>query len=817
MSNNKMFSGEKIFKERDNSLFSDEKDIEIENNQYDNLNTTQTNFNNDNNKETSDELENEHFTHKSKNSKVGDSYNDLNKQDQIDINTLDKSTYEDDNLKPIPIKSTEEVANKSKSFRFLEKCYSYTLKFLICLVIVSMNVFYILALEFKRCKKSAYACRIEYEVIDFLTVVYFLLASSLLFTAFMLTCYINKHYKLMKFVAFNYILLFIYDYGYSLQSRGGYVRNYFFVFSIFFLFIEIIFYFMIKFLKAHSYIGTLLYSSLAYLIYISSLHYIFEYSCKDFKKGLNNTEIDNHSNLNCITPVPEYCSFHIFDGILDLPRWLNLDCATERADIGLLIKYSDTLRVSGNFSFLGVDINDLDAVNYYLSARIRKIGFPRTELMDRNLDIPTGEVQKYILNRIFDYNGASKEVKDRTEYWLQYNISTNEYDPIIDVKFDKNLSETQNKLLNFTYSNIIKNNNINVSESEVVDGKIDKNKLQKSPLVKNVITMFFDATSRRHFFRKFKRLMGFLEKHYNNPNSNLSSYQFMKHQSIYPGTLANIGAAYFGTYNKGNGYSLTKKFQDFGYVTGGVNNQCSAEFIDIKRKDPVKWNFQAEHHELVAPFCDPNLMSSKGAYTDFKGQYSVLKKCLHRMQSVDYSLEYMRQFFEKYKDNHKLFKFGTADSHETSAEVIKYLDEPVTKFLEDLESNGTLNETAVIIFSDHGTYSHGWIYRYFETADYKIELSLPGLFILLPKSIKNFDIVDKNLRSRENSFTTAFDIYRTLISIPDGSEKKESFKKFGRSLFYNHLDDMNGEDSCNHLGTRATVCRCLKMSNVTKY
>eukprot|EP00340_Litonotus_pictus_P008251 CAMPEP_0170515948 /NCGR_PEP_ID=MMETSP0209-20121228/2317_1 /TAXON_ID=665100 ORGANISM="Litonotus pictus, Strain P1" /NCGR_SAMPLE_ID=MMETSP0209 /ASSEMBLY_ACC=CAM_ASM_000301 /LENGTH=310 /DNA_ID=CAMNT_0010800665 /DNA_START=1532 /DNA_END=2464 /DNA_ORIENTATION=+ len=310
--------------------------------------------------------------------------------------------------------------------------------------------------------------------------------------------------------------------------------------------------------------------------------------------------------------------------------------------------------------------------------------------------------------------------------------------------------------------------------------------------------------------------MGFLEKYYNKTDTKFSSYQYLKHQTIYPGTLANIGAAYWGTFNKNNGVSVLKKFRDSGYIMGSTQNLCLAEMIDIKTKDPTKYEFVPDDHDFWTPFCDPNQENPKSKYTDFKGPYSILKKCMWEKQSVEHSLEYARQFFRKYKDNNKVFRFGTADSHETSAEVIKYHDEPVTSFLEELEADGTLEDTTVLIFSDHGTYSHGWLFRYLETDDWVKEEKLPGMFALIPKKVKYFDLIDRNMRSKENTMTTAFDIYKTLISTIDGKEEKESFKKYGNSLFYSHKNETESFD-CKFYGTRDYVCMCRPLHNVTNY
>ena len=55
-----------------------------------------------------------------------------------------------------------------------------------------------------------------------------------------------------------------------------------------------------------------------------------------------------------------------------------------------------------------------------------------------------------------------------------------------------------------------------------------------------------------------------------------------------------------------------------------------------------------------------------------------------------------------YSDNKKFLELSFIDSHEPIDEIIKYLNEPVTNFLENLFNKKLLEKSAEFFISDHG-------------------------------------------------------------------------------------------------------------------
>lgn len=677
-------------------------------------------------------------------------------------------------------------------------------------------VLYIITINFNKCQQSFYLdCRIIYKVRDFLDKVYLTSGCGLILSMILAVLYFWRSKSAVILLVIVNVILFCIDRGYTLTNHGGYIRNGVLITSCFFFIVQVILIQTIRFILKYQFKAFLLVISVVLCILYLSFYYIFTYSCRDFKKGFKGIEYSN-ADPQCMYPVPPYCSFVIFDGILDLPRWFNQQCRDEPGNLTLLLRENDNLKAFANLPNL--DMNDIANINRKLGTAINGIAFPRTEKVDRKTEAFYGSSQSYILNRLINLNEIEDEKSSIYEYFIKYNNKTNQYEPILDLKYNETLAAERKK----TFDEVYKRNAEEVhyksktQQTQTDENGINKDETMLSPLTKNVLVFFSDATSRRHFFRKYEKLTGFLERNYKNETSKLSSYQFMKHHTIYPGTLANIGAAYFGTFNRNNGYSYIKKFKDFGFITGSTHNICTPEVIDIKSDEVPNYDFTEVDHDLWAPFCDPNQLSLKGPYVDFKGPYSILKRCMWGKNSFEYSIEYARQFFSKYKDSNKFFRIGTSDSHETSAEMIKYNDEYITNLLEELEADGTLEDTTVLIFSDHGTYSWGWVHRSFETADYEYEMNLPGLFMLMPKRINNFEKIDSNMHSRNSTLTTAFDIYKTLISVLDGKEDKQSFTNYGEGLFYNSREMVkrNDRNKCKDLGIRDEHCMCKDAATV---
>lgn len=68
-----------------------------------------------------------------------------------------------------------------------------------------------------------------------------------------------------------------------------------------------------------------------------------------------------------------------------------------------------------------------------------------------------------------------------------------------------------------------------------------------------------------------------------------------------------------------------------------------------------------------------------------------------------HAFDYGYEFLKTYKDDKKLLYVELTDGHEITGEVVNYVDQNLSDFLNKIESEGFLEkDTIVYLLSDHG-------------------------------------------------------------------------------------------------------------------
>lgn len=120
-------------------------------------------------------------------------------------------------------------------------------------------------------------------------------------------------------------------------------------------------------------------------------------------------------------------------------------------------------------------------------------------------------------------------------------------------------------------------------------------------------------------------------------------------------------------------------------------------------------------HEFI--ICDPNRGNGN----------SLIKRCLYNKLVTEHLYEYGKQFWKKYKHNRKFLIIASSDGHEGTLEVLKYIDNSLFNFLNDLFNEHLLKDTTVFLLSDHGSSMPS---PYYMTEFFQTEISLPMLYII---------------------------------------------------------------------------------------
>ena len=194
---------------------------------------------------------------------------------------------------------------------------------------------------------------------------------------------------------------------------------------------------------------------------------------------------------------------------------------------------------------------------------------------------------------------------------------------------------------------------------------------------------------------------------------------------FYGNSILSMKGVNFGKYGKENEYIL-----------GQSNNHCAHTLFNDEHQMGTK-NVETifYDHEFFSLYCDPNYYDKKFSSSFNRGPSSFTRRILYGKDSFQYEFEYLTQFWENYLDNRKLFRISFMDAHEDTGEVIKYLDKPLTNFLNDFYIKGYLNDTFIMFVSDHGLHFPR-IYGLLAFENFNYEKTLPSLFIISRKKFQ---------------------------------------------------------------------------------
>ena len=97
--------------------------------------------------------------------------------------------------------------------------------------------------------------------------------------------------------------------------------------------------------------------------------------------------------------------------------------------------------------------------------------------------------------------------------------------------------------------------------------------------------------------------------------------------------------------------------------------------------------------------------------------------------------DFGNKFWKTYLHEKKLLNLEFMDAHEHTRENIKTVDNALYKFLNDLYEYYGFDDTAVVLYSDHG--HHDDLMFNLGFYESKVERVLPFLFIILPFKNEN--------------------------------------------------------------------------------
>ena len=526
-----------------------------------------------------------------------------------------------------------------------------------------------------------------------------------------------------------YYLFYAYSHGINFDNHGYYNIKYFFIIVASFI-IVIILLNCIIFSKKNKILLVYIFSIIILLFLTKKLLYNFA-NCKNWELGLNNTYIDNDKKkYGCLIKLPKFCPFKIGRQFFD--KFPSLDCTKKRLTTRLGILRSSK--------------------SPFINNKTLNFGFPLTNqnekfFFDMDYDTFMGKVFEHYI----DMNNLTllNLLKDKR--------------PEINIDFSDNEDGKMSVNLNFNHTL-----------------SIERKELEKftTPYSNNILILYLDSVSRANSLRQLKKTLKFFERfmpyggnrNSKYPKENFHSFQFFKYHSHKYFTIGNYPLIFYGNHRNSSNKHINLYLKRNGYVTGYSADICFNDFV----KSYHKFTFEDIYdHQYIN--CDPNFRVDGHKYT-----------CLYGKLDIEYLLEYINQFWEKYQNNRKFSMILTNFAHEGTLEKLKYIDNLIYKFFYNLFNKNLLKETSVFFLSDHGVALPS---VYYMNDFFKYERALP-MFYLLVNDRKNvsYEFQYKYLYKNQQTFITGFDIYNTILNLIYGDkfgkeENKESLSKYGKSLF----------------------------------
>ncbi|XP_059144628.1 uncharacterized protein LOC131931792 isoform X1 [Physella acuta] len=239
---------------------------------------------------------------------------------------------------------------------------------------------------------------------------------------------------------------------------------------------------------------------------------------------------------------------------------------------------------------------------------------------------------------------------------------------------------------------------------------------------------------------------------------------------------------------------IWKSFQKNGYVTSWADAD-----IDI---GPFNLRLQGFEHQPTDYYMRPFYLAASPTYRNYY-RFCHGSELQHMVW-----FNWLRDIFYMYKHEPKfLVHFYSPLSHDDN-NLITMADDDLKNFLENLETGGYLNNTLLLVMSDHGS-------RFADvrrTLSGKLEERLPYVSLRFPPWFKKkYPSLVKNVKTNVNRLTTPFDLHETFKDILrfDGAGLGDVMNR-GISLF----KEIPKSRTCHHADVAPHWCACLAWKEV---
>ena len=247
---------------------------------------------------------------------------------------------------------------------------------------------------------------------------------------------------------------------------------------------------------------------------------------------------------------------------------------------------------------------------------------------------------------------------------------------------------------------------------------------------------------------------------------------------------------------------IWKEYEKRGYITHYTEDEARIGTFQHRMNGFKK---QPTHH-YMRPFYTEITKYVSSLYLPFDNRPS--RFCIGSRPRPRLMLDWVRESFETYEDVSKFFVFFNSELTHEYNNLAQHYEPYLLEFLEYMKSKNYLNNTVVILMSDHGARFN----RMRATEQGKIEERLPYFAFRFPDWFRHvYPEKFKNFVTNSQRLTTPFDVHETLLEIVDNFRSDDNRKKYyGISLF----DKVPLERTCAQANIEPHWCACLSWEHV---
>lgn len=343
----------------------------------------------------------------------------------------------------------------------------------------------------------------------------------------------------------------------------------------------------------------------------------------------------------------------------------------------------------------------------------------------------------------------------------------------------------------------------------------DASDMSQNQSAYNVIVLGIDAISRLNFHRTMPKTLAYLQKK--------GAIELLGYNKVGDNTFPNLTPMLLGIKDSDlkrtcwpsnratfdNCPFIWEWYKDAGFYTALGEDSASLGTFNFEKLGfsgtPTDYYIHTFMHEAEIHV---------GTNKDFNSFLCMGNKYFYRVL-----LDYVETLSKTLKSS-KLFGFFWEVT--MSHDYLNYpmlMDKSYERFLRRLDGSNYLDETILIILSDHGM---RWGDIRF-TKQGRLEERLPFVHILLPPSFReNYSLAYDNLKENSKRLTTPFDIHATLSdlinlnSIQNEEIRSRSKKNYALGKSISLFLPIPGNRSCHSAGIDDHWCTCHRNSKLQK-